>query len=168
MNANRLLTENSRAVLGFALALWAASVALAGMLGSFTNLGPRLGLTIAAFAALFAVATYYLDRGVRGVVDAIETRTLVASIAAGLALIAGIVVAGVAPQSLTSGVRVLIPLFVAPVTIAMHVALLDRLLRAPSRAASGGVRRQAIVVARAVASAGDSVRSRCGARAHSA
>lgn len=133
MNASRRPAENTRLVLGIALALWSASVALAGALGAFVNLGPHLGAALAAFATAFAVATYYLDRGVRATVDAIDGRTIVALLAAGLAAIAGVFVEAAPLDALVRMPRVVIPLFIAPVAIAMHVALLDRLLRAPAR-----------------------------------
>jgi hypothetical protein len=133
MNAARRPAENTRVVLAIAVALWAASAALGGALGAFANLGPRLGASVIAFATAFAVATYYLDRGVRATVDAIDTRTLAVFVAAGLAAIAWIFLEGVSFGALTRMPRILVPLFVAPVTIAMQVALLDRILRAHPR-----------------------------------
>ena len=133
MNSIRRPAENTRLVLGIALALWAASVALAGALGAFVNLGPRLGAALVAFATAFAVATYYLDRGVRATVDAIDPRMIAALLAAGLAAVAWAFVEGAPLEALARMPRVMIALFIAPVTIAIHVALLDRLLRAPAR-----------------------------------
>ena len=136
MNANRRPAENTRLVLGIALALWAASVALAGALGSFANVGPHLGAALAGFATAFAVATYYLDGGVRATIDAVDTRTFAVLLAAGLAAVASMVVEGAPFEAIVRTPRVLSPFFAAPVTIAMLVALLDRLVRAAARAAA--------------------------------
>ena len=143
MNANRL-PENTRLVLGVAVALWAASVALAGVLDALASVGPRLGLAIASFATVFAVATYYLDPGVRATVDAFDVRALAALLAAGLAAVAWVAFEVVAHDSLARAPRIVGALFVGPVTIAMFVALLDRLVRAVARrGASPGAQRKA-------------------------
>lgn len=130
MNAKRRLPENTRLVLGVALALWAASVTLAGALGALASVGPRLGMAMASFATVFAVATYYLDRGVRATVDGIDTRAIAALLAAGLAAVAWIALEGTPRDSLVRAPRIVVAFFVGPVTIALLVALFDRLLRA--------------------------------------
>jgi hypothetical protein len=136
MNAIRRPAENTRLVLAVALVLWGAGVALAGAFGTFANLGPQLGTAIVAFAAVFAIATYYLDRDVHSTVDAIDLRVLAALAAAGLAASAWMALEGAPAQALVHMPRIVVALFVAPVTIAMLVATLDRVAHALARRAT--------------------------------
>jgi hypothetical protein len=136
MNAIRRPAENTRLVLAVALALWGAGVALAGAFGTFANLGPQLGTAIVAFATVFAIATYYLDRDVRATVDAIDLRVLAALTFAGLAAGAWVALEGAPAQALVRTPRILVALFVAPVTIAMLVATLDRVAHFLARRAA--------------------------------
>ena len=144
MNAIHRPAENTRLVLAVALALWSASVALAGAFGTFAKLGPQLGAAIVAFAAVFAVATYYLDRDVRASVDAIDLRALAVLTIAGIVASGWVALEGAPAEALVRAPRIVVALFVAPVTMAMLVATLDRIAhRLARRAASLGTQGKA-------------------------
>ena len=136
MNAIHRPAENTRLVLVVALALWGASVALAGAFGTFANLGPQLGTAIVAFAAVFATATYYLDRDVRTAVDAIDLRALAVLGVAGIAASGWVALEGAPAEALVRAPRIVVALFVAPVTMAMLVATLDRIAHGLARRAA--------------------------------
>jgi hypothetical protein len=60
--------QNTRRVVALTLAFFGGLAALAQANGIFARLGPDLTLTLAIFAAAFAVLTYHLDPEVRAFV----------------------------------------------------------------------------------------------------
>jgi hypothetical protein len=76
MKTSHRVPENAPRVIALALGGWALFVALAGASGALAKLSPALFAVLVALGAVFAVATYYLDRGVRATVDTIDLRTL--------------------------------------------------------------------------------------------
>lgn len=76
MRASRRVPENAPRVIALALGGWALFVALAGASGAFAKLSPTPFAVLVVLGAVFAAATYYLDRGVRATVDGIDLRAL--------------------------------------------------------------------------------------------
>jgi hypothetical protein len=65
----KLPPENTGRVVAVAIAFFGTLAALAWIDGVFARLGRETLLALALFAAGFTVATYLLDRQVRGLVD---------------------------------------------------------------------------------------------------
>jgi hypothetical protein len=105
-----------------ALGAWLGLVALAAADGVFLRLGVAVDAALAAFATLFAAASYALDREVRQWVDEAPS-AIVAAIALGgdAALAAALAFAG-AP-ALSGGALALLAFFAAPVALAAHLPL---------------------------------------------
>jgi hypothetical protein len=102
MKASRRLPENTPRVIALALGAWFLSVALAGASGAFAIISPSLFAALVVLGVMFATATYYLDRGVRAAVGAIDLRTLALfnawRIPAGIAFL-GYGAAGLLPEA---------------------------------------------------------------------
>jgi hypothetical protein len=115
-----VLCEESPRVLATAIALWGALVAAAAYAGAVAKLSVTELAVLAAFIFVFATATYYLDRRVRGLVDSLDLRVLAA-----FALVADLAIAAGAGFGAIAAV-----LFVVPLAGAAHMILADRLIRA--------------------------------------
>ena len=123
-----------------ALAVWLGLVALAAADGVFVRLGGALDATLAAFATLFAAASYALDREVRQWADEAPV-AIVAALALGgdAALAAALALAG-AP-ALAAGALAPLAFFAAPVALAAPLpharACAGRRLRSTARRSPG-------------------------------
>ncbi len=70
MDRTDIASEDTRITVGVALALWGGTVVGAGASGLFEKLAIEELVALAAFATIFALATYVLDPAVRAFVDA--------------------------------------------------------------------------------------------------
>ncbi len=135
-----LALEDSPRVLVVGLALWAAGAALAGWHDVFAALGPGVCAGVSIFAALYAIAAYALDAGLRRCLDEAGWRMLAA---AALVLDAAVLAAGweawragLDASALTRLPWVPVPTFVAPLALVADVAAMRAALRvrpAPGR-----------------------------------
>jgi hypothetical protein len=125
--------ENSRLVLAVTLVLWGGSVAAAGWEGVFAKLSPLTTVLLALFAAGFAAASYGLDRGLRSVAEQTQFPALgLAALAADAVLVAAalafLLADAPALENLARFPYVIVALFVAPLAVALHIAVLGRAL----------------------------------------
>ena len=123
--------ENSRLVLATTLALWGGSVAAAGWEGVFAKLSPLTTVLLAFFAMAFAAASYGLDRGLRSVaaqtrLPALGLAALAADAILGATAIALALAEAPALENLARFPYVMVTLFVAPLAVALHIALFGR------------------------------------------
>jgi hypothetical protein len=123
-----------------ALGVWLGLVALAAADGVFLRLGGALDAALAAFAALFAAASYALDREVRQWVDEAPVAIVAAVALGGDAALAMALAASGAP-ALAGGALALLAFFAAPVALAAHLPLArawaGRRLRSAARRSPG-------------------------------
>lgn len=122
----RVETGEPRA-LGVALAAWASAVSLAAFDGMFARLPMAVDLALAAFATLFAAATYALDAGVRAKVDAASATFLALLALAGDALAAHFAIHGLGAA--VDGAGALLAFFAMPLALAAHLPVLAALAR---------------------------------------
>jgi hypothetical protein len=116
------MKENTARVLVVGLALWAAAVGAATAEGVFDRLPAPEFAALAIFAALYAPATYRIDRRIRELVLGQRLRS-VAAAAIGLDAILIAACVAAAPWALLA-------FFGVPVAIVTHVALFERALAA--------------------------------------
>jgi hypothetical protein len=114
------LQEETGRVLGLWLLVWAVCVGAATFEGVFDSLSRGEFAALALFAALYASAAYRVDRNIREYVLGLPAREL------GLA--AGIVNLALAVAVVRSAPWPLVAFFGAPLAIAVHFALAERLL----------------------------------------
>jgi len=88
MDTNNNAPEDARVSIGVAIALWGTTVVGAAASGLFEKFAFEETIALAAFSALFALATYFLDASVRAVVDSLRHRAAIAA-ALGIALAFG-------------------------------------------------------------------------------
>jgi hypothetical protein len=125
--------ENSRLVLATTLALWGGSVAVAGWEGVFAKLSPATTVLLALFAMAFAAASYGLDRGLRSVAAQAQFPALgLAALAADTILVATAIALALADtpalENLARFPYVMVTLFVAPLAVALHIAVFGRVV----------------------------------------
>ena len=123
----RIQPSDGRAVC-LGLGAWALAVSLAAFDGVFARMPAAVELSLAAFAALFAAATYAWDGGVRARVDQTPLAVL-----AFLALVGDALLAFLAfDESRTAlhGADPLLVFFVVPLALAAHLPLAGSLARA--------------------------------------
>jgi len=128
--------EDTPRALAVTLAIWAAAVALGAADGVFARLGLAVDEALAAFAAVFALATYALDASVRGAVDRVPAALLlVAALVpdAGLAL----AIQANGAQALVDGPLALLGFFGIPVALVAHAAALLAVARPRLRSRAG-------------------------------
>jgi hypothetical protein len=123
-----------------ALGVWLGLVALAAADGVFLRLGGAVDAALAAFATLFAAASYALDREVRQWVDeAPVARVAAVALGGDAALAAAAGFAGM--PALAGGALALLAFFAAPVALAAHLPLARaaaaRRLRSTARRSPG-------------------------------
>jgi hypothetical protein len=85
MDTNSNVPEDARVSIGVAIAVWGATVVGAAASGLFEKFAFEETIGLAAFAAAFALATYFLDASVRALVDSLRYRAAIAA-ALGLGL----------------------------------------------------------------------------------
>jgi hypothetical protein len=128
MDRTTNVPEDTRITIGVALALWGATIAGAGASGLFEKLELVETTGFAAFAMLFAVTTYFIDREVRAFVDA--ARRVWA-----WAAVLDVAVALAFPHA--ASMLFLLPLAGVATIAALNAALRDAPVR-PARAKSPG------------------------------
>jgi len=79
MDTNSNVAEDPRVSIGVAIAVWGATVVGAAASGLFEKFALEETIALAAFAAAFALATYFLDASVRALVDSLRHRAAIAA-----------------------------------------------------------------------------------------
>ena len=141
-------STNVRPTIAAFLGVWALSVVGGASAGVFTSLSMEEVGALAAFAALFAAASYFLDAEVHAWFLALDARVVRRSAWISEALVvAGIVGVIRDAGALGSVAGSVWLLFVLPLALALHAALVDRALRSrpvsSPRGKAPGVRRAA-------------------------
>lgn len=128
--AGHRASDDMARVIAITLGIWAGAVALGAADGVFARLGPGVDVALAAFAALFALAAYVLDAGVRAAVDRVPIALLMVGALvcdAGLAL----AIDGAASfEALARGPLALLGFFGMPLAFVAHVAAMRALVAA--------------------------------------
>lgn len=113
-----LPNEECASVLGLALAIWGAAVALAALEGVFAKLSPATLTALAIFALAYAPATVLLDRAIGEFLGRIDIRVTGVALAVLAVLLVGLGLSGegalLARLGQESGAMA--AFFVAPVT----------------------------------------------------
>jgi hypothetical protein len=135
-----LPNEECASVLGLALALWGAAVALAAMEGVFAKLPPATLAATAIFALAYAPATVLLDRRIGEFLGRIDMRVSGVTLAVLAILLVGLAMSGegalVARLGQESGAMA--AFFVAPVTAGLVAGALSRAPRSAPAKSPGG------------------------------
>jgi len=138
-------STNVRNTVAAFVAGWAICVVAGAAVGVFTSLSSVEVEALAIFAALFASATYFLDAEIRAWIHAIDgTRIRRAAGFSEALLLAGVVAYVEDAESIAAWANAVWLLFVLPLALAIHVAVVDRARLSSPRAKAPGVRRAAI------------------------
>jgi hypothetical protein len=128
--ADHPATEDTTRILAITLGAWAGAIALGAADGVFAQLGSEVDVALAAFAALFALATYALDPGVRCAVDRVPLGLLAVGALVTDAALALAIDGAASLDALARGPLALLGFFGMPLTLVAHAALTRALVAA--------------------------------------
>jgi len=122
--------EECASVLGLAIALWGAAVALAAAQGVFAKLPPATLAAAAIFALAYAPAIVLLDRALGEFLGHIDARAMGVALAVLVILLVGLALSGEGPLVSRLGQEsgAMAALFIAPITAALGVGAMARAL----------------------------------------